>query len=638
MPDEFEQNEFTSPAPTKLPGQLSFGWDLDEEETPQPSASTGQSTGKTSARNKNKTVVNQPAERSSQKDAEGEKKSGAKKLKPKAKARKAKRGKSAPTKTTSAIPEADAAAVIAEPATETIALPVPNEVVSDGDSDSNSTPEPLHPVSPAASAAVLPVDVPEKASDDLRKLNGKKTASSKSAAKKTKKGRTKSKTAAAPTAATETTAAGQTRKTQSTDFALATVPKDTQPPYSTETAPVPAPAPATATAPAPAPVTATEAIAVDGVQSGDQLSTSEEPTVDVSPDKRRAGKTTTTAKAKARKPTANPDRNYAETMEYLPLKWGAKLAQVGFGFWKVDKDQTAEVCYQAIKTGYRHLDCACDYGNEVEVGQGIAAAISDGLCEREDLWVTSKLWNTYHAAEHVRPAFERSLNDLGLDYLDLYLIHFPLAQKFVPFEKRYPPGWFTDPDATNPVVEEAKISIRETWQAMEELAKEGLIKQIGVCNFTTGLLRDLLSYCHIRPTVTQVETHPQLTQQRLLRYCQQERIAYTAFSPLGAQSYFTLGMADPAESVLEHPIVAEIAAAVGKTAAQVVLRWGVQRGTAVIPKTSSVERMRENINIFDFELTSQQMAAIDSLDQHRRYNDPGHFGEAAFNTFLPIYD
>ena len=325
-------------------------------------------------------------------------------------------------------------------------------------------------------------------------------------------------------------------------------------------------------------------------------------------------------------------------MEYLPLKWGAKLAQVGFGFWKVDKDQTADVCYQAIKTGYRHLDCACDYGNEVEVGQGIAAAISDGLCEREDLWVTSKLWNTYHAAEHVRPAFERSLNDLGLDYLDLYLIHFPLAQKFVPFEKRYPPGWFTNPDAANPVVEEAKISIRETWQAMEELAKEGLVKQIGVCNFTTGLLRDLLSYCHIRPTVIQVETHPQLTQQRLLRYCQQERIAYTAFSPLGAQSYFSLGMADPAESVLGHPIVAEIAGSVGKTAAQVVLRWGVQRGTAVIPKTSSVERMRENINIFDFELTSQQMAAIDSLDQHRRYNDPGHFGEAAFNTFLPIYD
>ncbi|MCA9034641.1 MAG: aldo/keto reductase [Planctomycetaceae bacterium] len=325
-------------------------------------------------------------------------------------------------------------------------------------------------------------------------------------------------------------------------------------------------------------------------------------------------------------------------MEYIPLKWGARLPKVGFGFWKVDKDKTADVCRQAIQVGYRHLDCACDYGNEVEVGQGIAAAIGEGLCEREDLWVTSKLWNTYHAAEHVRPAFERSLNDLGLDYLDLYLIHFPIAQRFVPFERRYPPGWFTDPDAKNPVVEEVRVSIRETWQAMEELAKEGLIKQIGVCNFTTGLLRDLLSWCHIRPSVIQVETHPQLTQKRLLRYCQQERIAYTAFSPLGAQSYFSLGMADPAESVLGNSVLIEIAGAVGKTPAQVALRWGVQRGTSVIPKTSSVERMRENINIFDFELSEDQMMAIDDLDQHRRFNDPGHFGEAAFNTFLPIYD
>ncbi|MBL8818225.1 MAG: aldo/keto reductase [Planctomyces sp.] len=325
-------------------------------------------------------------------------------------------------------------------------------------------------------------------------------------------------------------------------------------------------------------------------------------------------------------------------MEYLNLKWGAKLPKVGFGFWKVEKERTAEVCRQAIEVGYRHLDCACDYGNEAEVGQGIRAAIKDRLIEREDLWITSKLWNTYHAAEHVRPALERSLSDLGLDYIDLYLIHFPLATKYVAFEKRYPPGWFTDPNAARPLVEEVKVSIRETWQAMEELAKIGLIKQIGICNFGTSLLRDLLSWCHIRPTVLQVETHPYLTQQKLLRYCQQERIAYTSFSPLGAQSYYSLGMAAPSEAVLQNPVVTEISNAVGKTAAQVVLRWGVQRGTSVIPKTSNRERMKENINIFDFELTSDQMLAIDALDQGRRFNDPGHFGEAAFNTFLPIYE
>lgn len=325
-------------------------------------------------------------------------------------------------------------------------------------------------------------------------------------------------------------------------------------------------------------------------------------------------------------------------METIDLKWGAKLPKVGFGFWKVEKEKTADICHTAIEVGYRHLDCACDYGNEAEVGEGIARAIGGGLCSREDLWVTSKLWNTYHAAEHVLPACQRTLQDLGLEYLDLYLIHFPIAQRFVPFEKNYPPGWFFNPDAPNPCIEEARVPVSETWQAMEELAKSGLVRNIGICNFGTSQIRDLLSYASIRPAVLQVETHPYLTQEKLLRYCGQEKIAYTAFSPLGAQSYFSLGMADPSESVMQNPVITKIAADTGKTEAQVLLRWGVQRGTAVIPKTSSRDRMEENINVFDFALTDEQMAAISALDQGRRFNDPGDFGEAAFNTFLPIYE
>jgi len=320
------------------------------------------------------------------------------------------------------------------------------------------------------------------------------------------------------------------------------------------------------------------------------------------------------------------------------MKWGARFPKMGFGFWKVDQDKTADVCRSAIEIGYRHLDCACDYGNEVEVGQGIKAAVRDGLCDRDDLWVTSKLWNTYHSPEHVRQACEKSLDDLQLDYLDLYLIHFPIAQRFVPFEKRYPPGWFFDPDADHPIIEEARVPVSETWQAMEELAKSGLVRNIGICNFGTSQIRDLLSYAKIRPAVLQVETHPYLTQEKLLRYCNQEKIAYTAFSPLGAQSYFSLGMADPSEAVMEHKVVKDIAKATGKTAAQVLLRWGVQRGTAVIPKTSRKARMIENISVFDFALTADQMLAIDSLNQGRRFNDPGNFAEAAFNTFLPIYE
>ncbi|MEZ6059250.1 MAG: aldo/keto reductase [Planctomycetaceae bacterium] len=325
-------------------------------------------------------------------------------------------------------------------------------------------------------------------------------------------------------------------------------------------------------------------------------------------------------------------------MESLHLASGAALPQVGFGFWKVENDRAAETARTAIEVGYRHLDCACDYGNEVQVGDGIAQAIDDGICDREDLWVTSKLWNTYHAAEHVGPACEKSLDDLGLEYLDLYLIHFPLASRYVPFDRNYPPGWFTDPRAEHPRVEEVHVPISETWGAMEELVDRGVVKHIGVCNFGTSLLRDLLSHARIRPTVLQVETHPYLTQQKLLRYCQQEVIAYTAFSPLGAQSYFSLGMAETFESVLANPLILEIAEEIGRTPAQVVLRWGVQRGTAVIPKTSRRERMIENISLFDFKLTEEQMQLINTLDQHRRFNDPGHFGEAAFNTFLPIYE
>src|SRR5688500_15785486 len=134
----------------------------------------------------------------------------------------------------------------------------------------------------------------------------------------------------------------------------------------------------------------------------------------------------------------------------LTIRTGDQMPLVGLGMWKVPKPAAAELVEQAIRTGYRHLDCACDYGNEAEAGAGIRAALSSSLCTRDELWVTSKLWNTYHAPEHVRPAVERSLNDLRLDYLDLYLVHFPIALRFVPFDVRYPPEWFFDPAAPAP--------------------------------------------------------------------------------------------------------------------------------------------------------------------------------------------
>lgn len=317
---------------------------------------------------------------------------------------------------------------------------------------------------------------------------------------------------------------------------------------------------------------------------------------------------------------------------------GDNLPAVGFGLWKIDKPDTANLVHAAVEAGYRHLDSAADYGNEKEAGEGIKSALAAGLCQREELWVTSKLWNTYHRPEHVRAACEKTLSDLGLDYLDLYLIHFPIALKFVDFDVRYPPEWFFDPDAEAPRMEIDPVPLHQTWAAMEDLKESGLVKHIGVCNYNSALLHDLMAYAKQKPEVLQVEAHPYLSQERLIKLAQDYGITVTAFSPLGALSYVSLDMAAENESVLETDAVKIAAARLGKTPAQVVLRWGVQRGTAIIPKTARKERLKENLALFDFELSAEEMQAISALNSNRRFNDPAVFCEAAFNTFYPIYD
>ncbi len=314
------------------------------------------------------------------------------------------------------------------------------------------------------------------------------------------------------------------------------------------------------------------------------------------------------------------------------------MPAIGLGLWKIEKSHTAQMVYDAIRIGYRHLDAACDYGNEAEAGIGIERALKDGICARQDLWVTSKLWNTYHRPEHVEPALRKSLSDLRLNYLDLYLVHFPIATQYVAPEVRYPPGWFYDDRATEPKMIPDNVPISHTWQAMEAMQQSGLVRNIGVCNFGCSLIRDLLSYAAVPPSVLQVESHPYLVQPKLLRFCKESGIAFTAFSPLGAGSYVGLGMATEQESVLRDPVVARIAAMHNKTAAQVVLRWGIQRGTAVIPKTGRIDRLAENLAALDFQLSPEEVESLSALDRNRRYNDPGVFCEAAFGCFFPIYE
>ena len=261
----------------------------------------------------------------------------------------------------------------------------------------------------------------------------------------------------------------------------------------------------------------------------------------------------------------------------LKLRTGDEMPLAGFGTWKIPNDSCSEIVYQALKSGYKLLDCACDYGNEEKVGEGIKRATDEGLVNRKDLWVTSKLWNTYHRREHVKQACLRTLKDLQLDYLDLYLIHFPISLKYVDPEVRYPPEWFFDPKANKPRMIEDPVPIIETWRAMEELMAEGLVKNIGICNFNTSLLRDLLAAAKVKPSVLQVELHPYLTQKELIQFCKLNEIQMTTFSSFGGASYVELTMANEDESLLNNEKVKEIATTHKKTAGQVLLRWAVQQ-------------------------------------------------------------
>lgn len=198
---------------------------------------------------------------------------------------------------------------------------------------------------------------------------------------------------------------------------------------------------------------------------------------------------------------------------------------------------------------------------------------------------------------------------MGIDYFDLYLIHFPISQKFVPFETRYPPEWIYDPNGENPRIELNPIPYSQTWAGMENLVDEGLVRNIGVANLVVQSLMDLLSYCRIKPVVNQVEIHPYLIQSELLEYSQISSIHLTAFSPLGSSSYIELNM-DFGKNVgaLQEPIIQELAQKYSKTPAQVILRWNLQRGVSIIPKSSSISRINENFNLFDFNLSQEEVS------------------------------
>jgi len=288
----------------------------------------------------------------------------------------------------------------------------------------------------------------------------------------------------------------------------------------------------------------------------------------------------------------------------VTLNNGMKMPILGLGTWKSKSGEVERAVEHAIKSGYRHIDCAACYGNEVEVGAGIKA----GGVARSELFITSKLWNNKHHPEDVEAACKMSLADLGLDYLDLYLVHWPVAfeRGDVPFPK--------NEDGT--VRYDTTIPPIETWLAMEKLLAKGLVKSIGVSNFNSEQIADVLAKGSIVPVTNQVECHPYLNQAKLFNLCKDKGITLTAYSPLGSPDR---PWAKPDDvKLLDDPKIVAMAAKYGKSPAQIIIRWQVQRGVIVIPKSVTPARIVENSSVFDFKLTDAEMQEVDGYDCNGR--------------------
>lgn len=310
--------------------------------------------------------------------------------------------------------------------------------------------------------------------------------------------------------------------------------------------------------------------------------------------------------------TEFPAEHDYEGMKILTLQNGKKMPQLGLGTWKAtEPDAVYHAVSHAIASGYRHIDCAHIYGNEAEIGRALRDAISSGKVTREELWITSKLWNDAHAPLEVRPALDLTLSNLGLDYLDLYLIHWPVSlRKGANF-----------PLSSDDLVPRSAIPLTETWSEMEDAVDEGLIGSIGVSNFGPMNLSELLEACDIAPVINQVEMHPYWPQSELLAFCSARGIALTAYSPLGSIDR-SPGMKAPDEPVLlQDPTVIEIADAHGATPAQILISWGLHKGVSVIPKSVTPARIEENFAAQDLVLSTEDLKRLDAIGRTFRYVD-----------------
>nr|XP_034976005.1 1,5-anhydro-D-fructose reductase-like [Zootoca vivipara] len=289
---------------------------------------------------------------------------------------------------------------------------------------------------------------------------------------------------------------------------------------------------------------------------------------------------------------------------FLTLPSGKKMPQLGLGTWLSPPGIVQGAIEVAIKNGYRHIDCAYFYDNEGAIGEGLEKVLKEGIVKRDDLFIVSKLWNSYHAPEDVKPACLETLKLLRLDCLDLYLMHSPMGIQNVKGD--------TLPQKDGKVLQ-TDVDYVDTWKAMEKLVDEGLVKCIGVANFNQCQLERLLSIARIKPDVLQVESHVYQTQRALIAFTKSKKMALTGYSPLTSPKRpFPPGPLDP-KNGMEDPVVKEIAKKHGKTPAQILIRFNIQRGIATIPKSQTPAHIIENAKVFDFRMTDEEMKKLESL-------------------------
>jgi alcohol dehydrogenase (NADP+) len=314
-------------------------------------------------------------------------------------------------------------------------------------------------------------------------------------------------------------------------------------------------------------------------------------------------------------------------MKKIKFSNGDTMHAIGLGTWKATGNDVKQAVKDALQAGYRHIDTAKNYGNEAVIGEALAEVFSEGDILREDVFITSKLWNDSHAEGQVIPALQESLKKLQLDYLDLYLIHWPVAfRNGIDFPKK-PEDYLTPEEA--PII--------ETWKQMEKAKKDGMAKHIGVSNFSEKKLKDLISKATIKPEMNQVELHPLLQQRALLDYCKSENINVTAYSPLGSGDRAKAMKADNEPNMMDLDVLKEIAKERSASVPQVMIAWHNHRGCAAIPKSTTAEHIKANFKAADVSLTDSDMRKIEKLDRHFRYIN-GKFFEEPSRGYRNIYD